>query len=48
MINIYAQARMIATRTSEICVQDVPSVPESKRHRWFKRRKTRCIDSLKL
>ena len=48
MINIYAQAFIVATQTSEICLQDVPSVPKSKRHRWFKRRKTRCIDPLKL
>ncbi|WP_298858422.1 hypothetical protein [uncultured Sulfitobacter sp.] len=48
MINIYAQTFMHATRTSEICVQDVPSVPEAKRHRWFTRRKTRCINPMKL
>ncbi|WP_299025555.1 hypothetical protein [uncultured Sulfitobacter sp.] len=48
MINIYAHTFMTATRTGEICVTDVPSVPENKRHRWFKRRKTRCIDPTKL
>ena len=48
MINIYAQTFMHATQTSGICMQDVTSVPEEKRHRWFKRRKTRCIDPMKL
>lgn len=43
MINIYAQSFMHATRTGCIRVQDAPSVPQSKRHRWFARRKTRCI-----
>ncbi len=43
MINIYAQSFMHATRTGQIRVQDVPPVPEHKRHRWFTRRKTRCI-----
>lgn len=44
MINIYAQSFMHATRTGQILVKDVPSLPEAKRHRWFTRRKTRLID----
>lgn len=48
MINIYAQTFMIATRTGEIRVQDVPSIEESKRHRWFTRRKTRVITPTEL
>lgn len=48
MINIYAQTFMNATRTGCIRVQDVPSIPETKRHRWFARRKARCIDPKKL
>ena len=48
MINIYAQTFMNATRTGEIRMQDVPSVPETKRHHWFTRRKTRCIDPKNL
>jgi|GEM_PF-5478321 hypothetical protein len=44
MINIYAQAFMHATRTGQIRVRDVPSIPQEKRHRWFTPRKTRCID----
>ncbi|MEP1767970.1 MAG: hypothetical protein ABJJ53_15195 [Sulfitobacter sp.] len=39
MINIYARTLMNATRTGEIRLQDIPSVPQSKRHRWFFRRK---------
>lgn len=41
MINIYAQTFMHATRTGSIRIQDVPSIPNTKRHRWFARRKTR-------
>jgi hypothetical protein len=48
MINIYAQTFMNATRTGEIRMQDIPAVPETKRHRWFARRKTRLIDPHKL
>lgn len=48
MINIYAQTFMTATRTGQIRVMDVPSIPETKRHRWFTRRKTRLIDPNKL
>lgn len=48
MINIYAQTFMNATRTGQIRIQDVPSLPEAKRHRWFTRRKTRCINPDKL
>lgn len=48
MINIYAQTFMHATRTGQIRVQDVPSVEQTKRHRWFTRRKTRCIDPKKI
>lgn len=44
MLNIYAQSFMHATRTGKIRVQDVPPVSAPKRHRWFSRRKTRCID----
>lgn len=48
MLNIYAQTFMTATRTGEICVTDVPSRTEAKRHRWFPLRKARCINPLKL
>jgi len=48
MINIYAQSFMHATRTGHIRVRDVPSVPDTKRYRWFARRKTRCIDPSNL
>ena len=48
MINIYAQSFMHGTRTGQIRVRDVPSIPEIKRHRWFSRRKTRCIDPSNL
>ena len=44
MINIYAQTFMNATRTGCVRLKDVPSVPEQKRHRWFKRRPSRCIN----
>ena len=44
MINIYAQTFMNATRTGQVRLRDVPSVADHKRHRWFKRRKTRLID----
>lgn len=48
MFNIYAQSLMTATRTGEIRLRDVPSVDQTKRHRWFVRRKTRMIDPTKL
>jgi hypothetical protein len=48
MLNIYAQSFMTATRSGCIRMRDVPSVPHEKRHRWFARRKTRCIDPAKL
>ena len=46
MINIYAKTFMHATRTGQIRMEDVPSVSETRRHRWFKRRKTRLIDPI--
>lgn len=48
MIYIYAQAYLNATRNDHIRVLDVPSIPETKRHRWFSRRKTRLIDPKNL
>ncbi|MEP3442217.1 MAG: hypothetical protein ABJN72_12135 [Sulfitobacter sp.] len=45
MINIYAKSFMNATRTGQIRLQDVPSTPEPKRHRWFTRRKSRDTTS---
>lgn len=48
MINIYAKTFMTATRFGEIPMQDVPSVPKTKRQRWFTRPKTRFIDPLDL
>lgn len=48
MLTIYADTFMTATRTRCTLVEDVPSVPDHKRHRWFRRRTTRCIDLSKL
>jgi len=48
MLDVYAKSFMIAARTGEVCVYDVPSVPHEKRLNWFSRRRTRCIDPGKL
>jgi hypothetical protein len=48
MINIYAKTFMTATRLGEVPMQDVPSVPKTKRKRWFSRRKVRLINPLNL
>ena len=48
MLNIYAKTFMTATRTGCVRLREVPPAQEEKRHRWFSRRKTRCIDPAKL
>ena len=48
MINIYAQTFMHATHTGQIRVEDVPSIPNTRRHRWFTQRKTRLIAPTQL
>ena len=48
MLEIYAKTFMTATRTGQVTVLDVPSVPYHKRLRFFARRKARTIDPTKL